>query len=215
MAKAKRAQGSKAGLDQEMIGKAVLKTIDQHGIDDLSVRQVAKALGVEAMSLYNHFPSKRALMEGAFEALVGEVELPPENSANPKRALMEIAEAFRNTALKHPRAIPLFALVCPPSPNIRALLDRVCALTKKLGLDDEAVARWFVMQNHFIMGALVSDYVAIDSRERGPGMKYLPVPCANLERLTPYLSKPGAAEKHFKYGMKLLIDRMVAEAEAD
>jgi AcrR family transcriptional regulator len=205
----KRTQGLRAGLDRAMVAQATLDAINHGGIDALSVRAVSKRLGVEAMSLYNHYPSKRALLEGAFDALIAQIKLPNESAADAKSALFEIAKRTRAIAHKNYKAIPLFALVCPGSPTVQKFLDRICYFTARLSpdLNQAAVAKLFLMQNHFMMGALMSDYVAIETREKGTDVDYLPVPCANLERLKPYLSKPGAADKYFNQGFQLLLEQ--------
>src|SRR5690348_3040494 len=110
--KSQRSPGFKAGLNREKIAEVTLQTIAKDGLDGLSTRIVAKHLGVQPMALYNHFSSKRALLEGAFSALIAKIPL-PKVDMEPKAALMKIAKDSRAVALSYPQAIPLFALVCP------------------------------------------------------------------------------------------------------
>ena len=53
-----------------------LRMADKKGIEALSMRNLAQALKVEAMSLYNHVPGKERLLDGLVELVVGELELP-------------------------------------------------------------------------------------------------------------------------------------------
>ncbi|WP_241985831.1 MULTISPECIES: TetR family transcriptional regulator [Cryobacterium] len=51
-------------LSREKIIGAAAAVADRAGVTAVSMRSVAKVLGVEAMSLYHHVPSKEALPGG-------------------------------------------------------------------------------------------------------------------------------------------------------
>jgi TetR/AcrR family tetracycline transcriptional repressor len=63
-------------LSKERIFDAALRLGDEHGLEGLSMRRVARALGVEAMSLYNHVPNKAAIVSGILELVLTGIELP-------------------------------------------------------------------------------------------------------------------------------------------
>ncbi len=77
-------------------------------MDGLSMRRLGTALGVEAMSLYNHIPSKEALLDGIHERILLSLEPPP--AARSWQAFVRHqAHALHRALLAHPNAIPLFA----------------------------------------------------------------------------------------------------------
>ncbi len=45
-------------LSRERVLDTALRLADEHGLDSLSMRKLAAALGVEAMSLYHYVPNK-------------------------------------------------------------------------------------------------------------------------------------------------------------
>ena len=53
----------RAALNREKVLQAGLKLADEHGVEELSMRKLAKALGVEAMSLYNHVANKDDVLD--------------------------------------------------------------------------------------------------------------------------------------------------------
>ncbi|MCH8563142.1 TetR/AcrR family transcriptional regulator [Nesterenkonia sp. YGD6] len=57
-----------------MILNAAVALADAEGLSAVTMRRVASSLGVEAMSLYHHVPSKAALLEGIVEAVLAEAE---------------------------------------------------------------------------------------------------------------------------------------------
>jgi AcrR family transcriptional regulator len=65
-------------LNRERVLKAAVRIADKDGIDSLSMRRLARALGVEAMSLYNHVANKGDLVDGMVDLVLGAIELPPE-----------------------------------------------------------------------------------------------------------------------------------------
>src|SRR3954452_12161420 len=65
-------------LNRDRVLKAAIRLADKEGIDALSMRRLAKALGVEAMSLYNHVANKGDLVDGMLDRALGAVELPPD-----------------------------------------------------------------------------------------------------------------------------------------
>ena len=61
-------------LSRDRVLRAAIIVADQGGIESLTMRKLAEALGVEAMSLYYHVANKEALLDGVVEAIVGEIE---------------------------------------------------------------------------------------------------------------------------------------------
>ena len=49
---------------------------DAGGIESVSMRKLGEAVGVEAMSLYNHVPGKAELLDGLIDLVFCEIELP-------------------------------------------------------------------------------------------------------------------------------------------
>ena len=51
-----------------------LELFSTQGYDSVSVGEIAKAVGIKAPSLYNHFPSKRAIFDAIVEATAAQYE---------------------------------------------------------------------------------------------------------------------------------------------
>ena len=63
-------------LSRERVLLAAVAFADESGIASLSMRKLGEALGVEAMSLYNHVANKEDILEGIVDVVVSEIELP-------------------------------------------------------------------------------------------------------------------------------------------
>ncbi|MCU1638309.1 MAG: hypothetical protein JWL94_956 [Microbacteriaceae bacterium] len=79
---------------------------DASGIESLSMRKLARELGVEAMSLYYHVKSKDEILDGMVEVVVGEMAL-ASIEGDWKTALRERADSERRVLRQHPWAISL------------------------------------------------------------------------------------------------------------
>ena len=78
-------------LTRERVLHAALDLADERGIDALSMRELGRHLGVDAMSLYNHVDNKDDLLNGIVDLVVGEIDLPPDE--------VDWSDAMRTRAL--------------------------------------------------------------------------------------------------------------------
>ena len=58
---------------QKILDKA-LELSSARGYDPVSVGEIAKAVGIKAPSLYNHFPSKQAIFDAIVESTAAQYE---------------------------------------------------------------------------------------------------------------------------------------------
>lgn len=84
--------------------RAAIALADAGGIDSLSMRKLAKDLGIEAMSLYYHVKSKDDILDGMVALVVEEMALPAPG-APWRAALRERAHSERAVLALHPWAI--------------------------------------------------------------------------------------------------------------
>lgn len=64
---------TRAPLNRDRVLRGAVDLADRDGIGSLTMRNLARALGVEAMSLYYHVESKEALLDGVVEFVLGEI----------------------------------------------------------------------------------------------------------------------------------------------
>ncbi|MPY80782.1 MAG: TetR family transcriptional regulator [Actinophytocola sp.] len=94
-------------LSRERILRAALRYIDEHGVEKLSMHKLGAALGVEAMSLYNHVANKGDVLDGVVGVLWEEIEAEAEPGADWRENYRRFARAIRDVLGRHPRAVPL------------------------------------------------------------------------------------------------------------
>src|SRR5258708_28449955 len=93
-------------LKRERVLRAALVLADTSGIDSLTMRNLGRELGVEAMSVYNHVANKDDILDGIVDLVFGEIELPPDR-AEWKPAMRKRAISAHEALLRHPWAASL------------------------------------------------------------------------------------------------------------
>lgn len=135
-------------LTTKKIAITAIQIADMEGLEALSMRKIAEKLGVEAMSLYHHVPSKEKLMEAMVEELIG--QLPEVNRDQHWRAcLTEAALSWRKLAKTHPGTFPLLATRAQTPPE---LIERYAKILKILRIAGIAPTAGVMALNSFFVG---------------------------------------------------------------
>lgn len=109
-------------LSRQRVTEAALSLADASGTEKLTMRALATALGVEAMSLYNHVRNKEDLMDALVESVVAEIELPRAGRVW-REEMRRRALSMRVAFLTHSWAPPLIVGRINTGPNMLLLLD--------------------------------------------------------------------------------------------
>ncbi|GAB3233958.1 TetR/AcrR family transcriptional regulator C-terminal domain-containing protein [Glycomyces halotolerans] len=98
---------SQQRLSRERVLRSAVAIADEGGIGALTMRSLASALGVEAMSLYHHVANKEAVLDGLVEVIMVEIERAvaavegPSPESDWKGALRARVLAARSVMLRH------------------------------------------------------------------------------------------------------------------
>jgi AcrR family transcriptional regulator len=93
-------------LTRERVLEKAIALADQEGIEALSMRKLGHALGVEAMSLYNHVASKGALVAAMVDRVVERFEL-PDDEPQWDEAIRRCAVSAHDLLIEHQWACSL------------------------------------------------------------------------------------------------------------
>ena len=93
-------------LTRDRVIDTALALADEAGVEALSMRKLADALGVKAMSLYNHVANKDDVLGGIVDAAMMEIATPP-RGVDWKVAVREVAISAHETLLRHPWVVGL------------------------------------------------------------------------------------------------------------
>jgi AcrR family transcriptional regulator len=209
------AKASRAPLSRERVLVAAVAFSDEHGITALTMRKLGEALGVEAMSLYNHVANKEQLLDGMVDRVFAEIELPA-GGADWKAAMRARAESARRALRRHPWAISLMSTRTSPGPATLRHHDAVIGSLRAGGLSVPLAAHAFSALDSYVYGfALQEATLPLGDTEEETSevaqMMMAQVPAAEYPHLTEFtvehVLKPGydyGAE--FTFGLEMILD---------
>ena len=113
---------NRAPVNRERTLEVALAVADREGIDAVTMRRLARELGVEAASLNHHVQGKDQILDGLVDVVAAEIEL-PKPSTDWLEAVSQRAHHTRAGLLRHPWAISLMASRTSPGPATLGLLE--------------------------------------------------------------------------------------------
>jgi AcrR family transcriptional regulator len=139
-------------LSRERIIEAAVAFGDEHGIEALSMRRLGRALGVEAMSLYNHVDGKDDILDGMVDALFAEIGVPVPDGDDWKSAVRLTATRAKDVFAAHTWSVPLMTSRGLNGASAFALMDATLGLFLDVGYPIDLVHHaWHVISSH-VMG---------------------------------------------------------------
>jgi len=208
-----RSQG-RLPLSRERVLRAAIDLADAEGIEALTMRRLAQALGVEAMTLYYHVANKDEILAGMVDMVVGEIELPPPD-AEWKSALRASAISAHGTLMRHRWAAPLLLSSSSGSEARFRQMDSILGTLRRAGFSAEMTDHAYHALDSHIMGFTLW-LVAMDL-PRGDDLKRLAkeflrtLPRDRLpylaEHVEQHLKPRDENEKsEFEFGLDLILD---------
>ena len=138
-------------LSRDAILDAAVTLLDREGLDGLSMRKLGTALGVEAMSLYNHVAGKGDLLDGMIDIVFGEIE-PPAAGGDWKAELRKRAVSTRQALLRHRWAVGEMEGRGAHGPSNLRVHDAVLGCLRAAGFSIEMTVSAMSVQDAYIYG---------------------------------------------------------------
>ena len=134
---------ARTGLTKARVLAAALEIVDRDGLDGLSMRKVARALGAGAMSLYHHVADKETLLDELVDLVFAEIALPPEGVAW-RAAMQRRMRSAQDVLRRHPWAIALMESRIRPGPANLRQREAMLAVLRRGGFSVVAAthAQW-------------------------------------------------------------------------
>lgn len=142
-------------LTRETLVEAAIRIADEEGLEALSMRRLGRAVGVEAMSLYNHVDGKEALLAAILERVISQIEIP--DGDDWKTILRERTLRARRVLLPHPWAAALLESTLVDSPEKLRQGDRILGVLRQGGFPISLAYRAFMTVDSFLYGFLLQE----------------------------------------------------------
>jgi AcrR family transcriptional regulator len=119
-------------LSRERVLRAAVALADQGGVESLSMRRLARELGVVPMALYKHVANKDEMLDGMVDLVVGEID-PPAGGPDWKPAVRRRVLSARRALLRHPWAPEVLESRTNPTPSVLAYMDSMIGMFRAGG----------------------------------------------------------------------------------
>jgi AcrR family transcriptional regulator len=201
-------------LSRERVLRVAVALAGESGLASLTMRKLGEALGVEAMSLYNHVANKEELLDGMVDHVFAEIELPAAG-AGWKVAMRARAVSARAALSRHPWAIGLMQSRTSPGPATLRHHDSVIGSLRGAGFSIVMAAHAFSVLDGYIYGfALQETTMPLGTEEETAAMAEMMLArfpaddYPHLAELTVgHILQPGYDyAKEFEYGLDLILD---------
>jgi AcrR family transcriptional regulator len=131
--------------------RVALALADEGGIESLTMRKLAQALGVEAMSLYHYVAKKDDILEGIVDIVLREIDVPAKG-ADWKAAIRRSAISANEVLSRHPWACSLILTMSSISPARLRYMDSLLAALREGGFSPALTYHAYHALDSHIMG---------------------------------------------------------------
>ncbi|MDB1086693.1 TetR/AcrR family transcriptional regulator [Streptomyces sp. ACA25] len=214
--KVRRGGSGRTPLSRERVIRTAVAVADEKGSDALTMRAIAKPLGVEAMSLYHHVAGREDILDGMVDAVFDEIDLPPSDT-DWRNAMRHRAVSARAVLRRHPWAVALMDSRARPGPATLRHHDAVLGALRTGGFSVPMAAHAVSLIDSYLYGFVLQELSLPfrDSTElEGMAdalMREMPADIYPhlTELVTEHALKPGYDyAEEFTFGLTLILDAL-------
>ncbi|MER6519529.1 MULTISPECIES: TetR/AcrR family transcriptional regulator C-terminal domain-containing protein [unclassified Streptomyces] len=202
-------------LSRDRIVEAAGALVDSEGLEAVSTRRLAAALGVSGPSLYNHFRTKDEILDAVADAVSARVDLSmfsSEDGRSWRLALHDWAHSYRDALSDHPNIVPVLARGPGRRPAGLRVADAVFGAMTEAGWPPAHATRIGALMRYFILGSAVGSFAGgfVDDRAAYDPSDYPHLGQAHLLAERQHEVDEGA----FETGLTALLDGLAIQYEA-
>ena len=172
-------------LSREQVLAAALGLLDEAGLEQLTMRRLAAALGVQNGATYWHFRSKQALLEAMADTLLADLTAGLDTESPWTERITALARQLRRALLSSRDGARLFSAAFFPLPNALAYGEAVIAALGESGLSSRDAAWAADTLTYYVVGHTIEEQLAA--------------------------ALPGSGQEHFAYGLHLIVNGIRAD----
>jgi TetR/AcrR family tetracycline transcriptional repressor len=204
-------------LSREQVLAAALGLLDEAGLEQLTMRRLAAALGVQNGATYWHFRSKQALLEAMADTLLAGLAAGLDTESPWTKRITELARRLRRALLSRRDGARLFSAAFFPLPNALAYGEAVIAALGESGLSSRDAAWAADTLTYYVVGHTIEEQLAVapgsghDATARLTGAVD-PRRHPHMYAALAHIPAPHYQE-HFDYGLHLIVNGIRADTE--
>ncbi|HEX9966676.1 MAG TPA: TetR/AcrR family transcriptional regulator [Solirubrobacterales bacterium] len=193
-------------LSPDAITAAAIRLADAEGLEAVSIRRVAAELDARAMSLYDHFASKRELLDSMNDEVIGEMLISQPLPESWREAVATTARTMYAAYARHPWAIFVAADRIAPGPNAVKIAKQMARALATLPLEHGDVWQVQGIVNDYVIGYSFRTVGSVDPEEMEAAMA--PPDVAEFPELAalPDNLRNRSSIERFELGLQTVLD---------
>ena len=138
-------------LSRDEVVVGALALLDKDGLDALSMRRLAKRLGVQAGAIYWHFANKQALVDAMAEKLLDGI-MEPELEGAWDEQLGELARRLAAALLRRRDGARLVTQAVAPGPNSLEMGEAMLQIVRRAGVTKQRALWAAAVIGYYVLG---------------------------------------------------------------
>ncbi len=209
---------NRAPLNLERTLQIAMVIADDDGLEAVTMRRLARELGVEAASLYHHVEGKNQILDGLVDGVAAEIERPTP-ATDWRAAISQRAHNTRVVLRRHPWAVSLMASRTSPGPATLGLLETGIRCFREGGFSVLQAAHAISVVDSYVHGFVLQE-VNLPFRDESElaamtGAIMQTFPASEFpylfEMTVEHVLTPGYDYgKEFDFGLKVVLDGVAA-----
>ena len=213
---------ARPSLSRDHVLEGAVALADDIGIEALTIRKLANALGTKPMTIYYYVSSKEEIVDGMVERVFAEIEK-PSTEGDWLAALRQRCISARAVLNRHRWAAPLMESRTAPGPENLGHHEAVLACLRRGGLSWQMTAHAYSILDAFIYGYSLQEAALPQQVEgefveaaRDISAEFDPEKYPNLVGFTvEHVLQPGYEfGDSFEFGLDLILDALARSADA-
>lgn len=139
-------------MTRAVVVEAALRLVDRDGLDGVSMRRLAAALGATPMALYRHVPNKGALLDALVATVLAELEFPSDGEMPLGERLRATVRSLRRVLHAHPWLVTLLLRGPVLGEGVYRASEAALRALRETGLDPATIAAAFRLLHSFTIG---------------------------------------------------------------
>jgi AcrR family transcriptional regulator len=158
-------RGPRPGLSVDRVAEAAIALADTDGLASVTMRAVARALGVVPMSLYTYVPGKAELLDLMLDTVYAQMPRGDLSSLPWRERLTAVAQENRDLFTRHPWVAEVSTSRPPLGPGLMAKYEHELQAFEGLGLDDVEMDAALTFLLGFVQSSARSAAEAVAARQ--------------------------------------------------
>jgi len=208
-------------LSRERVLRGAVAVADAGGIGALTMRSLARELGVKPMSLYYYVAGKAEILDGIVDLVFSEIDL-PSPSGDWRSQMRRRADSARRTLRRHPWAIGLMESRANPGPATLRHHESTLATLRRAGFSVAMTAHAYALLDSYIYGfALQEAALPFNPQTATEATEAITEQFAGeypylVEMATKHILRPGYDfGDEFEIGLTVILDALTRSIPGD